>query len=168
MDTRHYDYYAQAIDRLSTIYRRTRRFSEERRMYRLLLKTPEDKSRRRTDSDLKTLTRFSYLAEAELPCMWAFAGVSAFVLTLWTWRSWTVPDSLYFIYYAAAPLLIYWGCFSHKMQLWKALVFFILYMVISEVWSAQLSSDIPIYAAVWCYSLMFSPLVRPLYYEGLF
>lgn len=114
MDTRHYDYYAQAIDRLSTIHRKTRRFPEERRMYQLLLKVPEATSCRRTDSDLKKLTRFSYIAEAETPCMWAFVGVNAFVLTIWTCDSWTVSESLFFLYGGSSshPLVFYFIFFS--------------------------------------------------------
>ena len=70
-------------------------------------------------------------------------------------------------YCTAAPLLIHLSHLFHKIQLWKALMLFILHIVLSE-WLAQLVNGMGIYIAVFCYSGLFIPMARPLYYEGLF
>lgn len=59
-------------------YSSARRFSEERQMYRLLLRIPEARVCCRPDSNIKTLTRYYYIAEAGLQCTLAFLSVNHF------------------------------------------------------------------------------------------
>lgn len=59
-------------------YSSARRFSEERQMYRLLLRIPEARVCCRPDSNIKTFTRYYYIAEAGLQCTLAFLSVNHF------------------------------------------------------------------------------------------